>query len=95
MATWTRTEDENYVTFARADGLAGWRVAKHGHCHAEQWMPWAEAPDNYPTRDVAGMALWFQRLLVSQGNTVTGAVADASWQATQSQSAQQFTGAPE
>jgi hypothetical protein len=71
MAAWTRTEDENYITFTRADGAAAWRVCKHGHCHAEQWMPWAEAPPNYPTPDPAGMAAWFQSVLVAQGHTVT------------------------
>jgi hypothetical protein len=43
MATWTRTETDDYVRYTRDDGQCAYTIYKHGsHFHAEQFMPFAE-----------------------------------------------------
>lgn len=72
MATWTRTEDDDYITYQRDDGTAGYKISKnHPHFHAEQWMTWEEAPGHlggsHPTTDT-----YFRQTLIDNGHTVVG-----------------------
>lgn len=72
MAAWTRTEDADYITYVRSDGEAGYRINKaHPHFHAEQWMPWDEAPPQQGTTH-SGTDSWFRSTLEVNDDTVTG-----------------------